>query len=111
MHRKKQGECKSRNSNRDWNRNRNKHFSNLPSVLLQTDDLIVENTSCKKQAKIKVLFDQVSQRIYVTKRIKDILRVMKRATSCKYRQAVKTMQFQKKLFKSHLHSSYVRKMC
>ena len=33
------------------------------------------------------------------------LKVMKQAALCKHRQAVKTMQFGKKLFKSHLHSS------
>ena len=30
------------------------------------------------------------------------LKVMKRAASCKHRQAVKTIQCEKKLFKSHL---------
>lgn len=49
--------------------------SNLSSILLQTADLIVENPSCTKQAEIKVLFDQGPQRTYVTKRIKDILRL------------------------------------
>ena len=33
------------------------------------------------------------------------LKVMKRAASCKHRQAVKTIQCEKKLFNSHLHSS------
>ena len=36
---------------------------------------------------------------------------MKRAASCKHRQAVKTIQCEKKLFNSHLNSSQVRKMC
>ena len=31
-----------------------------------------------------------------------IVQSVQRATSCKHRQAVKTMQFEKKLFKSHL---------
>ena len=34
---------------------------------------------------------------------------MKRADSCKHRQAVKNIQFEKTLFKSHLHSSKLRK--
>ena len=33
------------------------------------------------------------------------LKVMKRAASCKHRQTVKKKQCEKKLFKSHLHSS------
>ena len=33
------------------------------------------------------------------------LKVMKRAASCKHRHAVKTIQSEKKLFNSHLHSS------
>ena len=42
----------------------------------KTADLIDENKSRTKQAKkIKVLFDQASQRRYVTKRIKDVLRL------------------------------------
>ena len=44
-------------------------------MLLQTVDLIVENTSRTKQAKIKVLFDQAFQGTYVTKRTKDIFRL------------------------------------
>ena len=40
-----------------------------------------------------------------------LLKVMKRAASCKHRQAVKTIQCEKKLFNSHLNSSQVRKMC
>ena len=64
--------------------------SNPSSVILQTADLIVENTSRKKQAKIKVLVDQSSQRTYVAKRIKANLNVMKQAASCKHRQFVKT---------------------
>ena len=34
----------------------------------------------------------------------DSLKVMKRAASCKYRETVKTIQHEKKLFNSHLHS-------
>ena len=44
-------------------------------MLLQTADLIVENTSRTKQAKIKVLFDQTFQGTYVTKKTKDIFRL------------------------------------
>ena len=40
-----------------------------------------------------------------------LLNFMKRAASCKHRQAVKTIQCEKKLFNSHLNSSQVRKMC
>ena len=36
---------------------------------------------------------------------------MKQAVSCKHRQAVKTIQCEKKLFNSHVNSSQVRKMC
>ena len=32
------------------------------------------------------------------------LKVMKRAASCKHRQAIKTVQCEKKLFNSHLYS-------
>ena len=34
---------------------------------------------------------------------------MKRAASCKHRQAVKNIQCEEKLFKSHLHSSKLGK--
>ena len=34
----------------------------------------------------------------------DSLKVMKRVASCKYRETVKTIQHEKKLFNSHLHS-------
>ena len=34
-----------------------------------------------------------------------ILKVMKRADSCAHRQAVKNIRCEKKLFKSHVHSS------
>ena len=44
-------------------------------MLLQTADLIVEGTTCEKQIKVKVLFDQGSQRSYVTKRVKDLLKL------------------------------------
>ena len=44
--------------------------SGVSTVLLQTADLIVEGTTCEKQIKVKVLFDQGSQRNYVTKRVK-----------------------------------------
>ena len=37
------------------------------------------------------------------------LKVMKRADSCKHRQAAKNIQFEKKLFDSHLHSSKLGK--
>ena len=40
-----------------------------------------------------------------------LVEVMKRAASCKHRQAVKNIQCEKKLFNSHLHSSYVRRTC
>ena len=40
-----------------------------------------------------------------------LLKVMKQAVSCKHRQAVKTIQCEKKLFNSHVNSSQVRKMC
>ena len=33
------------------------------------------------------------------------LKAMKRAASCKHRQAIKIMKCEKKLFRSHLHSS------
>ena len=36
---------------------------------------------------------------------------MKQAVSCKHRQAAQTIQYEKKLFNSHLHSFEVRKMC
>ena len=71
---KKQRECKSKHSHRDW-KWKQQVLSLISSILLQTADLIVENPSCTKQAEIKVLFDQGPKRTYVTKRIKDILRL------------------------------------
>ena len=44
-------------------------------MLLETADLIVEGTACEKQIKVKILFDQGSQRSYVTKRVKDLLKL------------------------------------
>ena len=41
----------------------------------------------------------------------DCLKVMKLADLCKHRQAVKTMQCEKKYFKMYLHSFWVRKKC
>ena len=41
--------------------------------MLQTADIVLGNPSNKKQVKTKVLFDQGSQRSYVTKRIKNVL--------------------------------------
>ena len=38
-----------------------------------------------------------------------MLKVMKRADSCKHRQAAKNIQCEKKLFKSYLHSSKLGK--
>ena len=45
----------------------------MSSILLQTADIVLENPNNKKQVKTKVLFDQGSQRSYVTKRIKNVL--------------------------------------
>ena len=42
---------------------------------------------------------------------KYFLKVMKPAASSKHRPPVKTIQCEKKLSNSHLHSSEVRKMC
>ena len=47
--------------------------SKVSSILLQTADIVLENPNNKKQVKTKVLFDQGSQRSYVTKRIKNVL--------------------------------------
>ena len=44
-------------------------------MLLQTTNLIVEGTTFEKQIKLKVLFDPGSQPSYVTKRVKDLLRL------------------------------------
>ena len=41
----------------------------------------------------------------------DCLKVMKLADLCKHRQAVKTMQCEKKYCKMYLHSFWVRKKC
>ena len=43
--------------------------SNVSSILLQTANIVLENPNNKKQVKTKVLFDQGSQKSYVTKRI------------------------------------------
>ena len=47
--------------------------SNILSILLQTGDIVLENRNNKRQVKTKVQFDQVSQRSYVTKRVKNVL--------------------------------------
>ena len=39
-----------------------------------------------------------------TLNVVDFLNAMKREDVCKHRQAVKTMQYEKKYFKTHLHS-------
>ena len=49
--------------------------SDVSTVLSQTTDLIVEGTTYEKQIKVKVLFDQGSQRSYVKKRVKDLLKL------------------------------------
>ena len=43
--------------------------SNVSSILLQTANIVLENPNNKKQVKTKVLFDQGSQKSYLTKRI------------------------------------------
>ena len=45
----------------------------VSTILLQTADLIAEGDACERQTKIKVLFDQGSQRGYVTKRVRNFL--------------------------------------
>ena len=45
-------------------------ISNVYTVFWKTTDLIVESTTCKKQMKLKPLFDQGLKRSYVTKRAK-----------------------------------------
>ena len=37
--------------------------------------------------------------------VADCLKVVKRAASCKHRDAVRTMEYEKKYFKIHLYSS------
>ena len=49
--------------------------SSVSTVFLQIVDLMVEGTTCVKQIQVKVLFDQGSQRSYVTKRLKDLLKL------------------------------------
>ena len=44
-------------------------------MLLKTADLILEGTTCEKQMKVNVLFDQGSQRSYVIERVKDLLKL------------------------------------
>ena len=45
-------------------------ISNVYTVFWKTTDLIVEDTTCKKQMKLKPLFDQGLKQSYVTKRAK-----------------------------------------
>ena len=45
-------------------------ISNVYTVFWKTTDLIVESATCKKQMKLKPLFDQGLKRSYVTKRAK-----------------------------------------
>ena len=49
--------------------------SGVSTVLLQTASLIAEGITCEIQIKVKVLFDQGSQRSYITKRVKDLLKL------------------------------------
>ena len=61
----------------DRNKQGNQTFmncaSNVSSIFLQTADIVLANPNNKKQVKTKVLFDQGSDRSYVTKRIKNVL--------------------------------------
>ena len=47
--------------------------SNISSILLQTAVIVLENPNNKKQVKTSILFDQGSQRSYMTKRITNVL--------------------------------------
>ena len=49
------------------------YVSNVLSVLLQTADILLENSVNKKQVRTKVLFYQGLQRYYVTQRIRNFL--------------------------------------
>ena len=64
-------------------------------MLLQTADLIVEGTTCEKQIKVKVLFDQGSQRSYVTKRVKDLLKLKGVSKESIWRHEIKKFYFRK----------------
>ena len=55
MYRKNKGNANQNTTTETGNETAANFVSNPSSVILQTADLIVENTSCKKQAKIKVL--------------------------------------------------------
>ena len=57
--------CNDRN--KQGNQNSTNCASNVSSILLQTADIVLENPNNKKQVETKVLFDQGSQRSYVTK--------------------------------------------
>ena len=53
------------------NTNCNTVAAKASSILLQTNESLVENPSNKKQIKMKVLFNQGSQRNYLTKKFKN----------------------------------------
>ena len=49
------------------------YTSNISSVLLQAEDLVIENPLNKNQVKVKCLFDQGAQMNFLTERIKHAL--------------------------------------
>ena len=70
--------CNNRDKNSETKPDENNKVStncasNISSVVLQTAEILVENPINKKQVKVKVLFDQGSQKSYLTQRIKRVL--------------------------------------
>ena len=45
------------------------HAKGNPAVLLQTADILLKNSSNKRELKVKALFDSGSQRTYITERV------------------------------------------
>ena len=69
--------CTNRNNRGKTNQNETttNYASNFSSILLPTADIILENPLTKKEVRVKALFDQGSQRTYVTQRVKNVLQL------------------------------------
>ena len=52
------------------------YASSFSSVILPTTEILLENPLNKQEVRVTVLFDQSSQRTYVTQRVKNILQLV-----------------------------------
>ena len=52
------------------------YASSFSSVILPTTEILLENPLNKQEVRVTALFDQSSQRTYVTQRVKNILQLV-----------------------------------